>query len=162
MVFHVLRSDNWLIHVSWVIHYLIMNINSVDCCGGWHYRTQLLIRSPEEVSSINRQMLARDAARTPKSNKSLEVSDFLLFGKVRVSICWTSDFCYISMYFAFREHTTSLFLSLPLSLSLSLSLSPAGCLSIDIAHPKRNNTVSSLRWQWCMSLMGNTFQVLSL
>ena len=35
----------------------------------------------------------------------------------------TSDFCYISMHFAFREHTTFLFLSLHLSLSLSSQLS---------------------------------------
>lgn len=60
------------------------------------------------------------------------------------------------MYSAFRKHTTSVLL--PLCPSLSLSLSTACCCpSTDITHPKRNNTVSSPRWQWCMSLMGKHF-----
>lgn len=93
--------------------------------------------------------------RIRKVIEVLNCREFLLFAKVCVSICWTSDFYYISMYSAFRRHTTSLFLSL--SRSLSFFLSSACCLSIDITHPKRNNTVSSRRWQWCMSLMGKHF-----
>lgn len=122
--FHVFRSDNWLIHVSWVIHYPIMNINCVDFCGGRHCRTQLLIRSPERVSGINHQTLAGENAQNQKSNKS---PDFLLFAEVCVSRCWTSDFYYTSMYFASSGHTAS-----PPPLSLSLSL-----LSPHWHHPSR-------------------------
>lgn len=137
LVFNVFRSDNWLIHVSWVIHYLIININCVDFCGGLHCRTQLLIWSPEQVSSINHHILARENAQNPKSNTSFKLPDFLLFGEV--CVCEKDVEHLISITLQCPLHTTSLFLSL----HPSLSRSSACCLPIDITHPKRNNTVSS-------------------
>lgn len=62
--------------------------------------------------------------------------------------CRTSEFYYISMYFAFTERTASPLLSsihpslLLLLLSLSLFLSSLLCLHSH-GRPKRNNTVSS-------------------
>lgn len=163
LVFHAFRSVNWLIHVPWVIHYPLMNINCVDFCRGRLGRTQLLIWSPVEGSGINHQTLARMSVQNPESNKSLKLHGFLLFGKVCVKRGWTSGFYYIrcTLHLENILHLCSS-PSTPTSLSLFLSLTATCCLSIDISHPTRNNTVSSPRWQWCMSLMGNTFQVLSL
>lgn len=131
-VFHVFRSDRWLIYVVWVIHYLIINIKrrflqgGGDCTAGHNFSRDHKNKSAYKSTDSGQR-------KCTKSNKSLELPSFIWFGKASS----TSESHYISMYFAFRYHTTSLLLS------LSLSLSPACCLSIDITHPKRNNTVSS-------------------
>lgn len=131
-VFHVFRSDRWLIYVVWVIHYLIINIkrrflqSGGDCTAGHNFSRDHKNKSAYKSTDSGQR-------KCTKSNKSLELPSFIWFGKASS----TSESHYISMYFAFRYHTTSLLLS------LSLSLSPACCLSIDITHPKRNNTVSS-------------------
>lgn len=151
-VFHVFRSDRWLIYVVWVIHYLIINIKrrflqgGGDCTAGHNFSRDHKNKSAYKSTDSGQR-------KCTKSNKSLELPSFIWFGKASS----TSESHYISMYFAFRYHTTSLLLSLSLSLSLQPAVSP-------LISPIQKETIQFhlARWQWCMSLMESTFQVLSL
>lgn len=69
--------------------------------------------------------------------------------KCRASICCTSNF---------HEDALHLRPSLPScpAFLFFFYLSLTRRRSFDITHPTRNNTVSSGRWQWCMSPMGET------
>lgn len=139
----IFRSDNWLIHVSWVIYYMLININ-VDSCRVLQCRTQLWMWSTEKVSSMARKKKMR---RIQKVIKVLNCISFCYLGVLLFEYL-------ISITFQCTGHLENI---LPLSPCLPYFLSAACCLSIDVAHPKRNNTASSRRWQWCMSLMGKHF-----
>lgn len=154
-VFHVFRSDRWLIYVVWVIHYLIINIKCRFLQGGG---TALQDTTFHGITRTSQQHKSTDSGqrKCTKSNKSLELPSFIWFGKACVCVrSSTSESHYISMYFAFRYHTASLLLSLSLSLQPAVSplISPIQKETIQFHLP---------RWQWCMSLMESTFQVLSL
>lgn len=144
-VFHVFRSDRWLIYVVWVIHYLIINIKrrflqgGGDCTAGHNFSRDHKNKSAYKSTDSGQR-------KCTKSNKSLELPSFIWFGKASS----TSESHYISMYFAFRYHTTSLLLSLSLSLS--------SLLSLHWYHPSKKKQYSFISradndaWAWWKAL----------